>query len=235
MPPPYLAPPPILRTRPQAGGLSCLSSAPGAVPSACERQCRAPHQGAGQRGRAAAGLASLLPPGAMRFVEDPLPGTEMDAYRELRTQCSLPVAFGERLSDATGARELLELGPAAFTFDVAWCRGITEACTWMALAEQAGVPVHLHGRAFLPALHLAAAFPHVAGPVKYQVVWEPKRQRALSGTVVLADGWAALPERPGLGLEVRCCWHRPAPATCRFTARSKNAAASRICSSLMSG
>ncbi|MEU9396818.1 enolase C-terminal domain-like protein [Streptomyces sp. NPDC048324] len=152
----------------------------------------------------AANLASLLPPGAVRWVEDPLPRTERTAYRELRKQCSLPVAFGERLSDAAAARDLLELGPAAFTFDVAWCGGITEACTWMALAEQAGVPVLLHGRAFLPALHVAAAFPHVAGPVEYQVVWEPKRQRALSGTVVPEEGRAALPDRPGLGLEVRC-------------------------------
>ncbi|MEU1193069.1 enolase C-terminal domain-like protein [Streptomyces sp. NPDC005859] len=152
----------------------------------------------------AAAMASLLPPGTVRWVEDPLPRTEKDAYRELCAASSLPVAFGERLCDASSARELLELGPAAFTFDVAWCGGITEACTWMALAEQSGTPVHLHGRAFLPALHLAAAFPHVAGPVEYQVVWEPKRQRSLSGTVVPVDGWAALPEGPGMGLEVRC-------------------------------
>jgi L-alanine-DL-glutamate epimerase-like enolase superfamily enzyme len=152
----------------------------------------------------AAHVESLLPPGHVRWVEDPLPRTEKDAYRELRDQCSLPVAFGERLSDASSVRELLELGPAAFNFDVAWCGGITEACTWIALAEQAGTPVHLHGRAFLPALHLAAAFPHVAGPVEYQLAWEPRRQRALSGTIVPEDGRAALPERPGLGLEVRC-------------------------------
>ncbi|WP_432159026.1 enolase C-terminal domain-like protein [Streptomyces sp. bgisy153] len=152
----------------------------------------------------AAGLASLLPPGAVRWVEDPLPRTERTAYRELRAQCPLPVARGERVSDAAHTRELLELGPTAFNFDVAWCGGITEACTWMALAEQAGAPVHLHGRAFLPALHVAAAFPYLAGPVEYQVVWEPKRQQVLSGTVVPEDGWAALPESPGLGLEVRC-------------------------------
>ncbi len=151
-----------------------------------------------------ADMASLLPPGAVRWVEDPLPRAEKDAYRELCAAPSLPVAFGERLSDATSAQELLTLGPSAFTFDVAWCGGITEACTWMALAEQASTPVHLHGRAFLPALHLAAAFPRMAGPVEYQVVWEPRRQRSLSGTVVPVAGWVALPEGPGLGLEVRC-------------------------------
>ncbi|WP_371571061.1 hypothetical protein [Streptomyces canus] len=32
-------------------------------------------------------------------------------------------------------------------------------------------------------MHLAAAFPHVAGAVEYAVVWEPRRQRALRGTL----------------------------------------------------
>jgi L-alanine-DL-glutamate epimerase-like enolase superfamily enzyme len=153
---------------------------------------------------AAAETACLLAPGAVRWVEDPLPRTERAAYSELRAKSALPVAFGERLSDADSARELLDLQPAAFTFDVVWCGGITEARTWMTLAEQAGVPVHLHGRAFLPALHVAAAFPEVAGPVEYQLAWEPRRQHALSGTVLPVSGRAGLPDRPGLGLEVRC-------------------------------
>jgi L-alanine-DL-glutamate epimerase-like enolase superfamily enzyme len=65
------------------------------------------------------------------------------------------------------------------------------------------VPVHLHGRAFLPAVHLAAAFPHVSGAVEYQVVWEPRRQRALCGTLRPDGGHVTLPDRPGLGMEVR--------------------------------
>ncbi|MFE9610964.1 enolase C-terminal domain-like protein [Streptomyces sp. NPDC006012] len=121
----------------------------------------------------AADMASLLPPGTVRWVEDPLPRTEKDAYRELCASSSLPVAFGERLSDATSAWELLELRPAAFTFDVVWCGGITEACTWMALAEQAGVPVHLHGRAFLPALHLAR--PSRTRPRRWSTRWSGNR------------------------------------------------------------
>ncbi|MEV1040474.1 enolase C-terminal domain-like protein [Streptomyces sp. NPDC050204] len=152
---------------------------------------------AGETGR-------LLPDGAVRWVEDPLPRTEPAAYRELLTRSGLPAAFGERIDDTQQAQELLEVGPAAFTFDVVWCGGITQALAWMDLAARAGVPVHLHGRAFLPALHVAAAFPEVAQAVEYQVVWEPRRQQVLTATVLPEQGQARLSDWPGLGPEVRC-------------------------------
>lgn len=98
---------------------------------------------------------------------------------------------------------LKDCRPEAFTFDVVWCGGITEARGWLGAALDARVPVHLHGRAFLPAVHLAAAFPDAAGAVEYQVVWEPRRQRALRGTLRPDGGHVVLPDRPGLGMEVR--------------------------------
>ncbi|MEU8954879.1 enolase C-terminal domain-like protein [Streptomyces sp. NPDC048518] len=149
-------------------------------------------------------IAPLLAPEAVRWVEDPLPRTDPAAYLQLRSQTmGLRAAFGERLAHAEDARALLErCRPQAFTFDAVWCGGITEACIWLGAAYDEGVPVHLHGRAFLPAVHLAAAFPHAAGAVEYQVVWEPRRQRALRGTLHPDGGHVTLPDRPGLGMEV---------------------------------
>lgn len=153
----------------------------------------------------AAEIAPLLPADCVLWVEDPLPRTDRAAYTQLRERAGmLPVAFGERLPHAEEAASMLEhCRPAAFTYDVAWCGGITEARTWMAAAYDASVPVHLHGRAFLPAVHLAAAFPHTAAAVEYQVVWEPRRQRALKGTLAPDRGHVQLPDGPGLGLGVR--------------------------------
>ncbi|MFE6101274.1 enolase C-terminal domain-like protein [Streptomyces laurentii] len=150
-------------------------------------------------------IAPLLEPGTVRWVEDPLPRTDRAGYTELRERAvMLPVAFGERLSHVRDAAVLLEYcRPAAFTFDVVWCGGITEARRWMAAAHEVAVPVHLHGRAFLPAVHLAAAFPETAGAVEYQVVWEPRRQRALDGTLRPEGGHVTVPDRPGLGAEVK--------------------------------
>ncbi|MCX4393205.1 enolase C-terminal domain-like protein [Streptomyces sp. NBC_01767] len=150
-------------------------------------------------------VAPLLTPQAVRWVEDPLPRTDQAAYRRLRRQTEgLRVAFGERLSHAEDARAVLEhCQPEAFTFDAVWCGGITEALTWLGAAHEARVPVHLHGRAFLPAVHLSAAFPEAAGAVEYQVVWEPRRQRALRGTLRPDGGHVTLPDRAGLGMEVR--------------------------------
>ncbi|MCA1269614.1 mandelate racemase [Streptomyces sp. 7G] len=150
-------------------------------------------------------VESLLAPEAVRWVEDPLARTDRTAYARLRSRSEgLRVAFGERLSHLEDARALLEdCRPEAFTFDAVWCGGITEARGWLGAAYDAGVPVHLHGRAFLPAVHLTAAFPDAAGAVEYQVVWEPRRQRALHGTLRPDGGHVALPDRPGLGMEVR--------------------------------
>ncbi|MER5813739.1 enolase C-terminal domain-like protein [Streptomyces californicus] len=150
-------------------------------------------------------VAPLLAPETVRWVEDPLARTDRTAYTRLRSRSKGPrVAFGERLSHVEDARALLkDCRPEAFTFDAVWCGGITEARGWLGAAHDARVPVHLHGRAFLPAVHLAAAFPHVAGAVEYQVVWEPRRQRAVDGTLRPDGGHVALPDRPGLGMEVR--------------------------------
>ncbi|WP_367132939.1 MULTISPECIES: enolase C-terminal domain-like protein [Streptomyces] len=150
-------------------------------------------------------VGRVLPDEAVRWVEDPLPETDCQEYRELHDEGSpLPVAFGERVTSAMGARRLL-IGcrPAAFTFDVAWCGGITEALRLLDLARAARIPVHLHGRALVPALHLAAAFPQVAGAVEYQLVWEPRRQRTLTHPMNPSEGHITLPDRPGLGLTLR--------------------------------
>ncbi|MGZ2358523.1 mandelate racemase [Streptomyces sp. 372A] len=150
-------------------------------------------------------VAPLLDPEVVRWVEDPLARTDRTAYTQLLGHAKgLRVAFGERLSHGEDARALLKsCRPEAFTFDAVWCGGITEARGWLGAAHDARVPVHLHGRAFLPAVHLAAAFPGAAGAVEYQVVWEPRRQRALRGTLRPDCGHVALPDRPGLGMEVR--------------------------------
>ncbi|WP_329472536.1 mandelate racemase [Streptomyces sp. NBC_01723] len=150
-------------------------------------------------------VAPLLDSEMVRWVEDPLARTDRTAYTRLRSRSEgLRVAFGERLSHLEDARGLLkDCRPEAFTFDVVWCGGITEARGWLGAALDARVPVHLHGRAFLPAVHLAAAFPDAAGAVEYQVVWEPRRQRALRGTLRPDGGHVVLPDRPGLGMEVR--------------------------------
>ncbi|MFG2430367.1 enolase C-terminal domain-like protein [Streptomyces sp. NPDC048590] len=150
-------------------------------------------------------VAPLLGPETVRWVEDPLARTDQTAYTQLLSHTrELRVAFGERLSHEEDARALLEnCRPTAFTFDAVWCGGITEAQGWLGAAQDARVPVHLHGRAFLPAVHLAAAFPDATGAVEHQVVWEPRRQRALRGTLRPDGGHVVLPDRPGLGMEVR--------------------------------
>ncbi|MET8557092.1 enolase C-terminal domain-like protein [Streptomyces sp. NPDC004959] len=150
-------------------------------------------------------LAPLLAPETVRWVEDPLPRTDRAAYERLRTRAeALRIGFGERLTHVEDLVELLEhCRPDALTFDVMWCGGITEARGWLDAASRAAVPVHLHGRSFVPAVHLAAAFPDKTEAVEYQMEWEPRRQRALREPLLPETGRVVLSDRPGFGVEVR--------------------------------
>ncbi|WP_338933189.1 enolase C-terminal domain-like protein [Streptomyces netropsis] len=165
--------------------------APGRAPSLCG-PCRAGSHlgqasgGAGCSGHLGHGSGACRGSGAARWgcavSGGPLPETDCEEYRALRKKgSSLPMAFGERVTSTAHAHRLLaRCRPAAFTFDVAWCGGITEAMRLLSLAQAHDVPVHLHGRTFMPAVHLAAAFPRAAGAVEYQVMWEPRRVLSLT-------------------------------------------------------
>src|SRR2546428_474443 len=70
----------------------------------------------------------------------------------------------------------LALKPRAFTLDVVGCGGLTRAVELLEQACVAGIPIFPHGRSLIPAVHLAAAYPHAVTAAEYQLQWEPTRQ-----------------------------------------------------------
>ncbi|WP_439681573.1 enolase C-terminal domain-like protein [Embleya sp. MST-111070] len=143
-------------------------------------------------------------PRSVLWVEDPLAETDTREYAELSRRASLSgvgLAFGERVTSPDHARRLLAVcPPAAFTFDVLWCGGITAAMELVEAARRFAVPVYPHGRALVPGLHVAAACADVVRAVEYQVAWEPHRQASFTHTFVPDHGSIRIPDRPGLGL-----------------------------------
>jgi L-alanine-DL-glutamate epimerase-like enolase superfamily enzyme len=147
-------------------------------------------------------FADAIDPGAIRWLEDPLPHRDLAVYPKIEG-LGLPLAIGERLTIGDHASVPLSLDLQAFTLDVVGCGGLTRAAHLVADAGAAGIPVFPHGRSMVPAVHLAAAYPGQVAAVEYQVQWEPVRQRLYVEPWQPVRGRIAVPNTPGLGITPR--------------------------------
>ncbi|HEV2373362.1 MAG TPA: enolase C-terminal domain-like protein, partial [Streptosporangiaceae bacterium] len=142
-------------------------------------------------------IAGQIDPADVLWFEDPLPLFAPEAYRSLAVQT--PLALGERLFLHDDARALLDLRPKAFTPDVVACGGLTRAVDLVITAGAQRIPVYPHGRSFVPAVHLAAAYPDKIPAVEYRLQWEPVRQHQYLRPNKPVDGVITVPSSPGLG------------------------------------
>lgn len=135
------------------------------------------------------------PPKSLVWLEDPLPAGHDPVA------AGVPVALGEH---ATRPTSLLDLArrhrPAALTPDVLWLGGIEATRSALHTLGPAAPPIWLHGRAFAPALHLAAAYLGLIRGVEYQHHWWPRRMALLAEPFPARPGQLTVPDRPGLGL-----------------------------------
>jgi L-alanine-DL-glutamate epimerase-like enolase superfamily enzyme len=143
--------------------------------------------------RLAHDFAVLVNPRLLCWMEDLLPDHTDHGYRQLAER--LPLGLGEQVRAGDDPGALLELKPRAFTFDVVGCGGLTAAIDLTQAGHAVGVPAYPHGRSFLPAIHLAAAFPEKVTAVEYRLQWEPRR----SLLEPPEHGRLRLPTEPGLG------------------------------------
>jgi L-alanine-DL-glutamate epimerase-like enolase superfamily enzyme len=146
-------------------------------------------------------FADQVDPAALLWLEDPLHDHNLESYRLLAGR--IPIAIGERLFIGGDGSTLLGLRPRAFTVDVVACGGLTRAVELVQAARARGVPIYPHGRSFVPAVHLAAAFPDAIPAVEYRLQWEPARQRRYADPWVPAHGAVAIPGSSGLGAAPR--------------------------------
>ncbi len=147
-------------------------------------------------------LARALEPYGLMFIEEPCLPESVAALKGVARATSIPVATGERLYTKWGFREVLQEGAAAILQpDPSHAGGIMECRFIAAMAEAhfAAIAPHcpLGPVALAACLQLDACTPnfliqeHVTLGEGYLV--EPFR---------LQDGYLAVPEGPGLGIEV---------------------------------
>ena len=157
---------------------------------------------------AAIRLCDALEPYKLLFIEEPVPPEDPQALREVAARSSTPIAAGERLATVYGVRPYLEArSVAVLQPDVANCGGITAAKKIAAMAESYGIAISPHNPngpiATAMAVHLLAAIPNcymlemIGSPddleLQAKMVATPLRPK---------DGQIALPDGPGLGMEL---------------------------------
>jgi galactonate dehydratase len=142
------------------------------------------------------------------WIEDMLQAGDPHAWASLREATSVPVCGSERLLARYGVRPFLDAG--AFDIvkqDLAWTGGFTEFMKVASLAASHELPVaphNCHGPvAAMATLHAAAALPNL-----YLMESVRAFTRGFFADLVdlppeLGPPGARVPERPGLGLQLR--------------------------------
>jgi len=162
----------------------------------------------------AARLGRSLAPYDLRWYEEPVAAEDLAGYRELRAKLDVPIAGGENEFTVFGFRSLFDARAVDIAQpDVCAAGGLTACRHIAALALAHGVQVnpHVWGSSVgqVASLHLACALPianpslHAEEPVfEYDCSSHPFREHLVDRPLRQQGGWLALPDAPGLGIEV---------------------------------
>jgi galactonate dehydratase len=162
----------------------------------------------------AAQIIEALAPYRPLFVEEPMPIERIDALAEVTRRCNVPIAAGERwmgkwvFDDALHKTSLAVVQP-----DLAHAGGITECKKIAALAEACFAKVALHAPlsplALAASIQVDACIPNFLVQEHNEVNDWREDGRTVIGKgylrnpfVLDAEGCVAVPDQPGLGIEL---------------------------------
>ena len=141
------------------------------------------------------------------WVEDPLRPDAAGAYGELRRRTAVPIATGESLTGRRAFRALLEAGGIDVAIvDLGWTGGLTEARKIAALADTFDVPVAPHDCtgpiSFAACVHFVTSQPNGLIQEHVRAFHRTWYGDLVTGLPEVAGGRVALPDAPGLGVEL---------------------------------
>jgi L-alanine-DL-glutamate epimerase-like enolase superfamily enzyme len=141
------------------------------------------------------------------WFEEPLMPDDYEGYAKLSSATSLRIAAGEEESERKSFLQLMDVGKIdVVQVDLTRCGGFTEAMKIATLAADRGLPVVNHGfTTYLnvaAALHFLASVPNTLGLLEFVVEEETTLRHFISEPICAADGRVAVPDGPGLGLEL---------------------------------
>jgi L-alanine-DL-glutamate epimerase-like enolase superfamily enzyme len=149
--------------------------------------------------------AALCAPHDIFWLEDPMPWyDERHTLQRLKAEVGIPIAAGETEYSPFGLRTMVAEGLVDYLIiDSTWAGGLTTWRKAAVMAELYQVPlaahhdpqIHVHAVAASPTGFILESF---ADPTRDPLWFELFRERP-----AIVDGYMALPEAPGLGLELR--------------------------------
>ncbi|NLC54080.1 MAG: mandelate racemase/muconate lactonizing enzyme family protein [Firmicutes bacterium] len=139
------------------------------------------------------------------WIEEPLFPDDLEGYRKLSEAVDTRIACGENESTRYGFKELIEVAKVDILQpDVTRCGGLSEAKRIANLAQVHHLTVVPHcwssGIVEAASMHLIASIPN-ACLLEYCKAETPIRQE-ISEEIVVKDGYAEVPQKPGLGIEI---------------------------------
>lgn len=149
-------------------------------------------------------MMQALEPLTPMWMEEPIPPERVGELAQLRASSSVPIATGEHVYTRWQTKQLLVQGAVDYLQnDPDWTGGISELVKICALASSFEVQVVAHGHSLLAALQVAGSqSPAIVPFVEYLIEYQPAKQHFFSTFYQPIDGSLALPELPGLGLEL---------------------------------
>lgn len=152
-------------------------------------------------------LAGALAEFEPYWFEEPCQAENVEALAEVRRASRIPVVTGETLLTRAGFRPIFRQRAAdIINPDVSNCGGILELMAIAAAAEAEAIAVSPHNYnsttvALAATVHAAACMPNFI-ITEYFLPFEDIGRRLCRNVLTPAGGYIALPDAPGLGLEV---------------------------------
>jgi len=131
----------------------------------------------------------------------------LDGYARIRAAADIPLAAGERMVTLFGLRELIERNLVDVVQpDTGRAGGLTQMKKIAAMAEAHHIMMAPHSGSLGPvaeyaALHLLAAIPNALILERLEDDW-PGRAQTVIPHPKAVDGFIAVPNAPGLGVEI---------------------------------
>ena len=147
-----------------------------------------------------------LEPFQLRWIEQPLLPADLDAHARLRESVATPIGTGEDEWNAESYKRLIDSGGVdVVQLDPGRCLGITGSRQVIRLIEAAHLEVSAHTWSSAlntaASLHLLAHTP-CAVALDFKPYPSPMQHELVTDPWVQEDGFLAVRDRPGLGVQV---------------------------------
>lgn len=147
-----------------------------------------------------------LEPYGLLFFEEPCPTEDIEATEQVTRMSKIPIATGERLVGKAQFRDLIARRACHIIQpDLSHCGGLWEARKIAAMAEAYSIAVAPHNPngpvATTATIHFALSTPNwfIQESIANDVPW---RNDVVINPVMVENGFVAIPDRPGLGIDI---------------------------------